>query len=625
MAGSLRGLGLRGRVVLAAVLGIGVTALVLMGAAAHIQDLHKENYSDAYKSGGQHLWSGLLDNQQTQMAASFSALTRNRRLSAALFRDNGEAVVDAVGPSYTRLSSQGVVDELAVVTASGDEIYSSTNGIRANSLAVVAGVLENHKARHGIETDGRGRILNVVAFPLFDRADFVGVGVYLKEPLGVLEQFKLASGRDALLLGGNRETQSATTEPPPRILEQTGSGAGYHEVKIGDSWYAVAVSPVVGFGGDSVGQLVTMEDRTARIHSIQQTSMVSTALVVLLTAGVLFAIWYYFSRTFAVLPRLVAHLEAVGKGDFSRYIAYEGRRDELGRLCSAYDHMLEQVGRIVQQVRSAAEQVVGGVDRGAQIIDETEKGIERQQADLSQVATAMNEMASTVQEVAHNTTDAAEAAETADEESANGRKVAADTIEHIEGLAQQVESVSTAMVELKAKSDQVGNIVEVINGIAEQTNLLALNAAIEAARAGEAGRGFAVVADEVRNLAQRTQESTGEVHQIIEQLQSQASEVAEQMASSQSQVRENVEHTSETGRSLERIAEVVAKIRDQNHQIASAAEQQGHVAEDMDEKVTSIAAMAEKNTEQATQTVREMDDIRKAIESMNEAVSRFRV
>ena len=347
-----------------------------------------------------------------------------------------------------------------------------------------------------------------------------------------------------------------------------------------------------------------------------------------LIAGVLVLV--AFGRMFGLtvlmqqIEHLRRHLAAVGAGDFSRPLQVEEPDNEVGRMCAAYNDVVAQTGELVGGVARSTARVGDAVDRVAGSLEDAEYSVRRQHRELDQVATAMNEMATSVQEVARNTREAAAAAGEANGAAHDGQQVFAETLGGIDELAQHVEEAAEAMVRLETESEQVGQVLEVINGIAEQTNLLALNAAIEAARAGDHGRGFAVVADEVRVLAQRTQQSTGEIQAIVERLQEQARGSARAMEGSRERVRRSVEHGQQARQRLDQIVASVETITTMSDQVATATDQQGQVAEDIDRRIHEIADMARNAAEGVHATVGATSEIGEEMEGLRGLISRFR-
>lgn len=258
---------------------------------------------------------------------------------------------------------------------------------------------------------------------------------------------------------------------------------------------------------------------------------------------------------------------------------------------------MEMILRYTDSLGQASEQAQQSTESAA-------RDMARQSSEVDMVATAMNEMAATVQEVARNASSTADATRGADQEVESGQKVVQTTIAAIEELASRVEEAVEVIAKLALDSEQIGGVVEVIRGIAEQTNLLALNAAIEAARAGEQGRGFAVVADEVRTLASRTQSSTDEIQQMIQKLQDAAGQAVSVMEQGQKAAQDSVEHASKAGDSLQSITQAVDTITAMTNQIATAAEEQSAVAEEINRNIVNIHDLSNQTlhgTQQAEQ------------------------
>ena len=294
---------------------------------------------------------------------------------------------------------------------------------------------------------------------------------------------------------------------------------------------------------------------------------------------------------------------ASGEGDLTRRLDY-ARQDELGALTSAFNRFLDKLQPIIADVKRTVHDTHATADQSSAIASQTSGSMQQQYREIDQVATAIQEMSATAQDVAENAAQAAEATRTADQATQRGLDVIGRTTLAIEGLTRNMDGAMGQVGDLATSSEQIGSVLEVIRGIAEQTNLLALNAAIEAARAGEAGRGFAVVADEVRNLAKRTQESVGEIRTVIEELQSGAREVAESMHDSHLQAQDSVAQVGEAVSALRRIGEAVSLIAAMNLQIASAAGQQSAVAEEINGNVAGIRDVTEQLTAKADESAR---------------------
>ncbi|KFF42994.1 MULTISPECIES: methyl-accepting chemotaxis protein [Pseudomonas] len=323
----------------------------------------------------------------------------------------------------------------------------------------------------------------------------------------------------------------------------------------------------------------------------------------------------------------VAHMLediASGEGDLTRRLAYS-KQDELGQLAGWFNRFLDKLQPIIAEVKRSVQDARGTADQSAEIATQTSAGMEQQYRQVDQVATASHEMSATAQDVARSAAQAAQAAKDADQATREGLTVIDRTTANIGDLAADMSTAMTQVEGLAANSEKIGSVLEVIRGIAEQTNLLALNAAIEAARAGEAGRGFAVVADEVRNLARRTQESVEETRLVIEQLQNGTTDVVSSMGNSYRQAQGSVEQVGQAVTALRQIGDAVTVISDMNLQIASAAEEQSAVAEEINNNVATIRDVTESLSEQANESARVSQALNSLANQQQGLMDQFRV
>ncbi|MCE9847395.1 methyl-accepting chemotaxis protein [Aeromonas allosaccharophila] len=314
----------------------------------------------------------------------------------------------------------------------------------------------------------------------------------------------------------------------------------------------------------------------------------------------------------------------LGQGELQQWIRDSRfNRDELGQLGSAINRMQGSLSDLVSEIAGSVSQLSSAVEEVSAISSQSASGMAIQQSEVSQVATAMNEMQSTVNEVARNTTDAMSAAKDASRTSAAGSEVVRCSIASIEEVSVKIEQAGTVVQQLEADSANISVVLDVIRDIAGQTNLLALNAAIEAARAGEQGRGFAVVADEVRSLAQRTQDSTAEISKMIELLQSRAAEAGNAMQLSRHQMQESVGLARDAGTSIDTINGAVVRITDMNTLIATATEEQNAVTEELNRSIVNIHNAADENAQGAHQIAQACGELSKLANTLHHMTQRF--
>ena len=347
-----------------------------------------------------------------------------------------------------------------------------------------------------------------------------------------------------------------------------------------------------------------------------------TDTIFLIAALYLFASFY--SSIMTSISTLKSATNAISNGNLAITVKISSH-DEMQTVAKHMNEMIDKNNALVTQVISSANQVVNSANDSASTSQQTKSGISEQNMQIDLVATAMNEMTATVAEVARNAASASDATQDARSEAANGHKIVNDTINSINKLSNEVDNATSVIKKLESDSESIGSVLDVIRSIAEQTNLLALNAAIEAARAGEQGRGFAVVADEVRTLASRTQASTEEIQQMIELLQEGTRNAVSVMEKGNEQSQESVSHAAEAGEALNAITSAVDHISLMNGQIASAAEEQTSVAEEINRNIVNVSIISNKTEEGANQTAESSEALRTVANQLHNLVSEFKV
>ncbi|KPQ30074.1 MAG: methyl-accepting chemotaxis protein [Marinobacter excellens HL-55] len=342
--------------------------------------------------------------------------------------------------------------------------------------------------------------------------------------------------------------------------------------------------------------------------------------------GALVALYFGIRILMTPVRRLNTAMSSIASGDADLTKRLDdAASDEFGHLAESFNRFVENIQQVVHEVKDGCDELAVNVSSLRETSKTSRSSVEGQQNEIDMIATAINEMSAAAGEIAQNAQQTAEASENADQESRESLKTVAASRDAVEKLAKEVTAAAEVIDALGKDVSSINTVLEVIQGIAEQTNLLALNAAIEAARAGEAGRGFAVVADEVRNLAQRTQSSTGEINNMIERLQKGANNAVDVMKASTAVSNVSMEKAQDAMESLNRIADAITAISQMTTQIATASEEQTSVTEELNASITRIADQGQDAAKAASENDVYSGQIETIGHTLNEKVSRFRV
>lgn len=451
------------------------------------------------------------------------------------------------------------------------------------------------------------------------------------------------SFREGLLRDLTTQVKSGGAESIARVDPATDTLHYFRAIKLGTECMMCHGTPSEEYdpdhdGKDAVG--FAMEGwKAGDMHGAYEVAMplktmheqvagfISTGLAwsgPIMVGSIVLFIWLLrvmFSRP---INALIARTNEIAKGDLTQRVQAD-TNDELGTLGRYFNQMTQQIHDVIVEICSSSQQVAAAATEIAASSEEMAQGMTQQSQQVTQISSAIEEMSASIVEVAKKSSEAAGNAESSGKIAQEGGQIVLDTVAGMQSINEAVSAGSASVTELGKRSEQIGQIIEVINDIADQTNLLALNAAIEAARAGEHGRGFAVVADEVRKLADRTTKATDEIAASIQAIQQETTQAVERMNTGTSQVQAGVEKATAAGDSLKRIVASAQNVASMIQSIAAAAEEQSSASEEISRNVESISAVTRQATEGANQAASAASQLSQKAEQLQAMVGKFKV
>jgi methyl-accepting chemotaxis protein len=601
-----------------------------------------------------------------QISAAVTALQRERGASSVFLGSGGTSMRDAL--NQFRLDSDAAITSLRSLSAeSSAELNEVLGGL--NDIVILRQQVDAQSINSS-ESGARYTRLIVSLIGYTHSLEARVSDPRILRALGALNQFvemKERAGRERALLGLTFSQKQLNADQLSRLSRNLGEFAAYQdaflrratadfknqldsalqqpaaqaasnlqraamETALGETldtqpeeWFKLSTNRIdlMAQVERALGQNVADLATRARDEAAQSLWLTVAAMLGVLSAVVLLSLLIIRNIKSAVSD-VNDTLVALARRDLTAHTRYQGG-DEFGVIARNLDHMAQQIKDVIQEIGNAAAQVATAAEESSAVALQTSQNVAQQRQGTDQVATAINEMSATVKDVARSTTEAAEMSRQVNDNTLQGKREIEDTVRLVQALSTQAEQTARIILELKKESDAISSVLDVIRGVAEQTNLLALNAAIEAARAGEQGRGFAVVADEVRQLAQKTQDSTVSIQQMISNLQSGSDRAASSMQETLDKAQASADNVVKAGELLVQIADGIASISDRNIQVASAAEEQSLVSEEINRNVNDINDLVIQVSAAAEQTAVNSRELASLADHQQQLVCRFKV
>jgi methyl-accepting chemotaxis protein len=608
--------------------------LVAAGVFSYIGHLERQHLeqgmAEPVNTGRRYAWEWALDSQLKRMHDHVAALESDFGLKTAFKEADAAAIKQHADTLYALLQEQGAFDTLQLVDKAGQLLYSQPKPAEIGSptqKAFVLNAIESGKLSSALTRDDDGELVLGLAIPIKSRRGAYGAGVYLVD-MQRLAQLMLDKDGSAVALldvagklqaetrAGLYASLGARLPAPGEISLQTRSQGG--------KTYSVAIQGLADAAGDPLGHLVSMQDISAHYQQTQRMTQILVLISVASLALIIAVFWLYIRRALRPLVQAVDQLARLAQGDLRIGGPSVPGQDEIGRLNQALattaGHLRDLVGNITA---SATDQVAHSVQLAALSQESLDKA-QQQQRRVLQIASASSQMSIASQDLSASIQQISQYSSQTLQIARSGGGQVKQAIANIQEVAREIGQLADRVQHLRNSSASITQIVGVIKGISEQTNLLALNAAIEAARAGEAGRGFAVVADEVRHLSQHTHKSVTEIEAVINSIQQQTGEVGAAMESSQRRTASSSSLSEQSLSALGQIEERIKALQEYIDAGAAAAEQMAATASSVQEDVEAVSQIAEQVSGDARQVSQSSADLQQLAEGLNQQMGFFK-
>ncbi|MBT3206020.1 MAG: methyl-accepting chemotaxis protein [Gammaproteobacteria bacterium] len=591
-------------------------------------DIAENRFSEEAVRGKSVLWQKVIQVQLESMEASTSSMTRARDALKALKKLDINALSEATLPTFNRLSTSNIISRLQITDKKGSIIFSAPQQFSGQSTkSLIKKVIDEKKVFKGVERDDDGLMVAETAFPLYYRGKLAGVAIYMINMEKAIQNFKQTDGSEIHIFSDSGKLEFSTDEQQFNNLqadsESTDQPVQFKQ-KIGDQIMSMVQLPLLDSSQNHIGNILTSTNYTSSYKKQSQVYMAGVVSGFIAFIFCMIFIYWFILRSFKPMESCLNIMARISAGNLTDDIDIN-HSGEFGELLQGLDNMQSKLRNMIEDINAATQQIENSAGNLDRVTHESSERVSSQSQVTQQLVGNIEQLIQASNEVTESAAESTKESSLADSEVSKGRNIVKEGVETIKDISDRVNQAEVVVKEVKKGTESIGSVLDVIKGIAEQTNLLALNAAIEAARAGEQGRGFAVVADEVRTLASRTQQSTSEIESMIDALQKGANDAVNKMSSSIDQVDKGVEIVNEADESFNTIAISMTSINQKSNYISNAASNQMNLSQSMQSFVENINSAAESAVKGNESTVISSEELISLADQLKQKVKQFQI
>ena len=610
-----------------------IMAIVIMTAGFISEylkmDKSEGRYNELAINGDQQLWDLIVLNQIISMEPNVKTITRDRKLKKVVAAKDIKLIQESAVTTFNSLEGQDVISNMQLIDANGKILFNALDKSAISSTNQLSKfAIKQKKNSSSVSLNSKGGLQTELVFPITQRGKIIGAGSFSLNIIKAINALKKRLNAQVYISDQSGHLESYSDIELETELKQyslAGEQAEHVLLKKSGKVFSTTILPMTSINNELLGSLIIIVDNTES-YNAQQTINISAILILLIISSIVIVfIYWYLGQALRPLSSISKSLTAVSQGDLTVAIEQSNRADEIAEIQTAIANTISNLHDLVSEITPLVYEVNNSSETLAQTMQSNQNNIDQQKNNIEQVSNAAIGVQTAVSNISQHSDQMAQHSKETNRELGKGGEIIHQTIKSIKKIAEQVNNSETVIDNLSQETESIGSILDVIKGIAEQTNLLALNAAIEAARAGEQGRGFAVVADEVRSLAGKTQESTQEIENMIEMLRSGVSSAVVEMKNSSKEVQSCVELANQTEASLGVITPKVAEIETSNIEINHSISEQKEAIEGINQNISTISNLSENNVDKNQEALNISKNLKQLSDKLDKMIIQFKI